>query len=283
MDFIISAIHVLPECNQILKKGLQDEWYILNDCVSINKDNRLSVKNVNRSSNKIYGKGINICAIIGANGSGKSSLLEILYRIINNISAILERGKHRKAAETLYYIDNLCAELYYLVEGNLCCISCKGDKISLTFPDDKKIEFHASITNSSLSSEVLMKDFIKYASAGLFYTIVTNYSLQAFIAQDYANEKAYILNKRELRSKEDALWLNGLFHKNDGYMTPIVLNPYRDNGVINMITEHHLTNYRLSSCFIHARNTKRQFIDNYKLNRLWYEYNSSFVIQYFVK
>ena len=133
-------------------------------------------------------------------------------------------------------------------------------------------------------TEVLMKDFIEWAKSGLFYTIVTNYSMQAFLANDFLKEPVYLLDKKNgPQAKEGASWINGLFHKNDGYTTPLVLNPYRDKGIINMVTEHRLTLYRLSSCFIHARNNDRQFIRDYYLHRLYYEYNPSFVKDKLVK
>lgn len=46
--------------------------------------------------------------------------------------------------------------------------------------------------------------------------------------------------------------MNSLFHKNDGYASPIVLNPYRNDGVIDMKTETSLTRSRLTGIMIEA-------------------------------
>src|SRR4029077_4900549 len=63
-----------------------------------------------------------------------------------------------------------------------------------------------------------------------FYTIAINFSHYAY-------------NTTSLQS--DTKWLDGLFHKNDGYQTPIVINPYRENGNIDINTENHLVRSRL--------------------------------------
>lgn len=119
MDFIITAIRICEGCEPNLKKGLKDEWYLLSNRVHVTSQNKLEIVKGYTYTNNLWGKGINISAIVGSNGSGKSSLLEILYRIINNLSAILQKGKQRKAAETLYYIKGLCADVYYIVDNQL--------------------------------------------------------------------------------------------------------------------------------------------------------------------
>jgi hypothetical protein len=68
---------------------------------------------------------------------------------------------------------------------------------------------------------VLKEDF--------FYSIVINYSQYA------------------LNSKEVGEWINPLFHKNDGYQTPIVLNPKRTEGNIDINKEKELLSRRLQS------------------------------------
>lgn len=68
--------------------------------------------------------------------------------------------------------------------------------------------------------------------------------------------------------------MNSLFHKNDGYMTPIVLNPYRDNGIFDMNKELHLTLYRLSAIMIYAKRHDRNFMEDYGLNKILYTFDT---------
>lgn len=277
-EFSLSVIHILPNCSPNLKKGLCDEFYKLNGRCEINR-NKVALREEN-SLQGFYGSRINVEAIVGVNGSGKSSLFEIIYRVINNLSCLLNRGKRRKTADDLYYVKDLYAELYYVVNGQLARISCLGDKVEFQMGQENSVTLTA-IKNGRVSSEkVLMADFVKWAKENFFYTIVTNYSLQAFNANDYKRERCLILkdtlnDAMAETQAEGHVWMDSLFHKNDGYMTPIVLNPYRDEGVFDLNKEHHLTLYRLSAILIYAQVHDRSFMEDYDLNDILYTFDSS--------
>lgn len=277
-EFSLSVIHVLPNCSPHLKKGLRDEFYKLNGRCEINR-NKVELREENPLEG-FYGSRINVEAIVGVNGSGKSSLFEIIYRVINNLSCLLNRGKRRKTADDLYYVKDLYAELYYVINGQLARISCLGDKVEFQMGKEASVTLTA-IKNGRVSSEkVLMADFVKWAKENFFYTIVTNYSLQAFNANDYKRERCLILkdtlnDAMAETQAEGHVWMDSLFHKNDGYMTPIVLNPYRDEGVFDLNKEHHLTLYRLSAILIYAQKHYRRFMEDYDLNDILYTFDSS--------
>ena len=277
-EFSLSVIHILHNCSPHLKKGLRDEFYKLNGRCEIYR-NKVELREENPLQG-FYGSRINVEAIVGVNGSGKSSLFEIIYRVINNLSCLLNRGKRRKTADDLYYVKDLYAELYYVVNGQLARISCLGDKVEFQMGKETSVTLTA-IKNGRVSSEkVLMADFVKWAKENFFYTIVTNYSLQAFNANDYKRERCLILkdtlnDAMAETQAEGHVWMDSLFHKNDGYMTPIVLNPYRDEGVFDLNKEHHLTLYRLSAILIYAQVHDRSFMEDYDLNDILYTFDSS--------
>jgi predicted ATP-binding protein involved in virulence len=60
-----------------------------------------------------------------------------------------------------------------------------------------------------------------------FYSIVLNYS------------------HHSLNAKHLGFWINTLFHKNDGYKTPAVINPMRENGKFDINHENYLAKQRL--------------------------------------
>lgn len=277
-EFSLSVIHILPNCSPNLKKGLRDEFYKLNGRCEINR-NKVALREEN-SLQGFYGSRINVEAIVGVNGSGKSSLFEIIYRVINNLSCLLNRGKRRKTADDLYYVKDLYAELYYVVNGQLARISCLGNKVEFQMGNEASVTLTAVKDGMVSSEKVLMADFVKWAKENFFYTIVTNYSLQAFNANDYKRERCLILkdvldDTMAETQAEGHVWMDSLFHKNDGYMTPIVLNPYRDEGVFDLNKEHHLTLYRLSAILIYAQVHDRPFMEDYALDDILYTFDSS--------
>ena len=277
-EFSLSVIHILPNCSPNLKKGLRDEFYKLNGRCEINR-NKVALRDRNPLEG-FYGSRINVEAIVGVNGSGKSSLFEIIYRVINNLSCLLNRGKRRKTADDLYYVKDLYAELYYVVNGQLARISCLGDKAEFQMGKEASVTLTAVKDGMVSSEKVFMADFVKWAKENFFYTIVTNYSLQAFNANDYKRERCLILkdgldDTMAETQAEGHVWMDSLFHKNDGYMTPIVLNPYRDEGVFDLNKEHHLTLYRLSAILIYAQVHDRPFMEDYALDEILYTFDSS--------
>lgn len=219
--FKIIAIRALENCDQKYLKVLEkNRFYYFEKSVTISDDlilykpeNDIHIFNSNDSSLKI-----NITAIVGKNGTGKSSLLELLFEIINNIAYT-----KRELLKTtkLKLLEKLHAELYYINNaGDLCCITV-NDKVIVVrkYELDEDNQYHVSKEQPVGFGRRELED--------LFYTIVVNYS-------------HYALNSEIIGD-----WITGIFHKNDGYQTPIVLNPMRTKGIIDANSENKLVKSRL--------------------------------------
>lgn len=277
MELNIVAVTINQSlCNPKFTKVLKEDYYLLNDRVIINSKGRIKLNPDYKDNSWYFGKNINVQAIVGPNGSGKSSLLELIYRIINNFSALVERGMKRNAAWKLLFVEGLYSDLYYVQDNHLYCISCRGEDV-LFLTDDYKERFFSANTHSyhqSRENKLLVKEMAEIANK-LHYTIVTNYSLQSLISSDYADEISLAPDAGGVYApeKEGTVWISHLYHKNDGYLTPIVLNPFRNNeGNIDMTIEYRLTVYRLSALLLFYRNRKG-FFDDYQLNDITYTFS----------
>ena len=281
MGFSINCIEIsLPDKKNILKesshlyKNLYTEKdlgkskrFFLNDYYQHLETEELKKNETNLDSDLFFDKNINIQLIVGKNGSGKSTLMDLMYGAINNFAYMFERGKKRPGAEKLYYIINLYVNIYFSIsnsnkhDGEYVLI-CKNETVQLK--KDSEIIKDFSLNANPETDSKNDNDIIQLVES-FFYTIVTNYSMQSFIYSNYSGKtKEYDFKSREtIDSKTRHYWINSIFHKNDGYTTPIVLNPYRDDGFINCKNELELSKDRLATLFIYSKQENKKLFDPY--------------------
>ncbi len=261
-------------CDYRLYKCLKSKRYFFNDFyIHDQNSDRLQV-NQNRFCIKdFFGPHINVQAIVGENGSGKSSTMELMYMMINNFSYMFERGHNdeRPGADSLYYIPGLFARLYFSLGTDVFELESKGLVLELLKNGLSVRRFVISETEESIVTEdVEIADLVE----NFFYTVVTNYSIQSFIPTNYIHD-VYYFNER---TKKDCLikaenaqydiWINSIFHKNDGYVRSIVLNPYRNNGNIDITNELNLSKDRSCALFLWANQKKTVYFEPYKYRNL---------------
>jgi predicted ATPase len=209
MEFRIIAIKPLKGCDENILKILKpNTTYFFYSGYNINKT---SIVNTSSLSSVFFKNGkpsINLSAIVGKNGSGKSSLIDLLIACINNLS-------HYFKINTQINLDilfDIKAELYFQADSYY--------KVVL----NKTMRFYRQNKTEESFIEIRSTDF---KSKDFFYSIIINYS-------------HYGLN-----AKEVGPWINKLFHKNDGYQVPIVLSPMRTDGNIDINNERALAESRL--------------------------------------
>ena len=194
---------------------------------------------------------INLNAIVGKNGDGKSSIVELVIRMINDYVAKKQKDKTGfREGNKLFLIEDINAELYFQVDTTIYKLHISDD-----IHDVKKI---AEITDAPFF-DITEQDAPSEVFASI-YTFVSNYSHYAYNIYDF--EREWNKPSKELNTeieKNNACWLFHIFHKNDGYSTPISLHPYRESGIINMNKETRLSKQRLLYLFIKSSDANNGF------------------------
>lgn len=237
--FKLLAIRPLSSCNKIFLKVLKPSmlYKFYQEFEFYNEQDELAERGNDSEIKRILAKegipqsfysagnlNINVHAIVGKNGSGKSSLIELLFAAIYTISlktGILERNASYQP------LQNLFVEIFYSIDDVIYCLRAESNvllqfKILTYVKSGSENEYRYADTR--LNEKRLLTSF--------FYTISVNYSIYG------------------LNSLQTGGWIDALFHKNDGYQTPVVINPFREDGNIDVNLELYLAKQRLLSNII---------------------------------
>ena len=192
----------------------------------------------------------------------------MLYRIVNNFGYLLFRGTIMPGAENPIFLKGIYASVKFRYGDETFELKCEDKRISLYSNEIESI-WNDEYNGENIKCEEAGNNKVTYdtginsdkediinVAKKIFFTIVTNYSIQSLNYEDY---------------EEEGPWIQKLFHKNDGYSLPIVLNPYRHEYGIDTEIEAELTNSRLSAIFLNSTEEK-PFLDGYNLNRLEYRF-----------
>lgn len=279
MSFKLLAIRPLADCNTKFLKNLEENriYKFYNDYEFKFENNDESNEVISVEYNRtipenFYGNeniSINVSAIVGKNGSGKSSLVELLYAFVFYLSR-----EHKLIKDVSIYNDNdliqfekdrykeeledfkkLNIEVFYEYNSVICRIKLFENEFSkFVYTDSKNDLNYIFQTFNNLDCSVKEQFLVDK----FFYSIVINYSL-------------YGLNTNTM-----GVYLKTIFHKNDGYQTPIVLNPMRTNGIINVNSEYYLSKSRLLASILmpidkNGINKLRELVNGKIVNEIKFE------------
>ncbi len=257
---------------EAIQKALYDtdRWFYFYKGITVSEDQQqITMTKEAKADFSLYDSKdlkISLCAVVGRNGSGKSSMVELLVRTINNLAAaLLGEGNNFSAAEHLHFIDYVYADLCFQIGNVVYILQSHGRYVSLKYYRARVNHYYIytcykvknildqnnpEATNIPLKKHREGRRILKT----LFYTMVCNYSLYGFNYRDFLSEAtpAARLNALHIKATdnditEDSVWLKGIFHKNDGYQTPIVLHPMREDGLLNVVKENLLAKERLAA------------------------------------
>ena len=269
----ILGIYLYDGDKSVIKNLQPNTWYPLYDLKNFNTEPSLTEYNEKENFYKLDESDttkISVSCIVGQNGSGKSTLLDILYRIINDFSWHIKQSNDNLPTK-IYYAYGFHARLYFEVNSKIGYI-----EIVATDKDKKHRQDCINWDNHNQIQFFGAKGFNLEKLNDFFYTIVTNYSLYSFSPEDYNYETSYFTNTED----DKEFYPSGIFNKNDAYITPIVLLPYRkENGSIITDNEKNLATQRILalSLFLY-KNYSTSLIDNKMPEKIMYSFNSSYEI-----
>ena len=257
------GIYIMGEqkgITKILKKG----WYPFGNYrkPALGKIVKVVESEQSKAAKQIYQREglpeISVNCIVGMNGSGKSTLLDIFYRMINNFAYRMLGTKGVKSTgRELSYARGVNADLFFICEGMQYKISCRDIQTTL-YKNDSGDTFSLVTIKDSEDPKSVLREF--------FYTISTNYSIYAFNEDEYVPD-GVVAN---INTSINGDWLKGLFHKNDGYFTPIVITPYRDKGNIDVDRENRLAAQRVMVLALLAKAQNNSFFIQYDPHTIEY-------------
>lgn len=370
--FKLLAIRPLGGCDEKLLKNLKEgmiykfyqdyEFYISKKGaeVKITNDNYVDYKNEKISQVKFIGKEIdlysqpdgpkiNISAVVGQNGSGKSSIIELLNLFMYKYSVLSTRYKDHRTLleEQIENNNNLCQ----IVNEEIGIKYFSGDIMKVL--DDKTIELKldnnrlqeidqlynqivgVNATHIEQNKSLKLFEDLSYTLYKLneileinieihYFTIdrlghffrqlnkfinkfnekineynsfdkkiSKNFNCELFVLKD-GQHLTLRLDKESNVAVIDKLhdfysiilnysnssynsiitgdWIKKLFHKNDGYQVPVVINPYRDNGNYSINKEFTLLKDRILKSIVHQINEQSNlsnvYIGKYKLKSI---------------
>lgn len=246
------AIRPLTGCYRHIRKCLkEDKFYFFCDHFTISNEGVITM-NADRGEQlqgfyQVSGgqTHISISAIVGKNGDGKSSIVELAMRLINNYARNVN-GLITAVNPTIQ-IEGVAAELYYLLDSSIYRLYDRRGNGVVKLHKVAVLDGNGGVNMLVQPANV---DNQNQLADQFFYTMVSNYSHYAYNIYDFRKEWAS--TEEYGKNDNDRCWLYYIFHKNDGYRTPLVLNPYRNKGNIDINNEAYLNQQRLISLFLDA-------------------------------
>jgi predicted ATP-binding protein involved in virulence len=256
--FSIIAIHVLKGTSENIRKVLKEnEWYFFKsyEVVKDNNENEIPKKNDKYSlPDDFFGKNITVSAIVGKNGSGKSTIIDIFLMIVNNLCVHLSHIQNNsEISNQLVCIEELKAELYYSIEGKLYRVSSNGNIVK--DKDGTVTDYGIELQEYNNNTKEWKNFNPTQLHSTFFYTVLMNYALRALNSDNYKNQH-----------NPEVTWNNTWLHKifkhqveTDFNQTPVIIKPEREKGNIDVNIELYETKNKLLSLFIDIEGQETTF------------------------
>ena len=233
--------------------------------------NELTIKESDDYIENFFGNNINVTAIVGKNGSGKSSVLKLIFLLLFCKNYDMEDNPiyHESIIEAIRLFTN--KELFLILwDGK------KHQKISMKFfirslVDKKDFSNIIELNPKPLNIEKVLRRTDKEIKAcTLTYDEIEKGEMKTFFIHfNYMLDTLY--------DGEQDKWIKEIYHKADSYMVPLLLEPYKNNEnkqIINLEIIEYLNNQNLLR-FYKKLSSNKNITNFFNPNRIKY-YNPMF-------
>ncbi|WP_343614050.1 hypothetical protein [Flavobacterium sp.] len=337
-NFKLIAITPLADCHESYRKKLppgQPNLFYNGYEIILSADKKEVVK-VTRPAKPVpldlyeleNGISLSISAVVGKNGSGKSTIFELFFYAIYAIYTEKYINNEKiltKESEDIKYTNRKFKEEILLLSEHLPKLKTDATSIAEFWPQilpnftefvkANKIEFKPedyttpySLVSAAIESAKLkhhgMVEYIKvleeeetgiknglavsiiYESEGIVRELLydagkfrynifdpnlkeTTLSIDEFNPEEFFYTICVNYSHHGLNSNFIGTWINKLFHKNDAYRTPVVINPMRNEGNFDINREQHLAKERLMANILHdlLHDGDDKLLDKYSVDK----------------
>lgn len=251
---MITAIEIFKETEKRHRKVLMPKLYPFVRCSLKNQEEDSSgLKNM--ALQTLYDAyqnlpEINISCIVGLNGAGKSTLMELVLKIINNFSYSVMGIGHNEKDPLLIYEADIYADLYLNLDRKQYVIQVRNLDLSwCQMIDGMRMELKTSASDMKGKAQILSK---------FFYTVYLNYGLHSF-------NKQLARSFQEIHDRiSKSQWFDKRFELTENYFIPYIIDPRRNDGIIDINRENRLARQRLTALalLLYSKN-KRSLLGGY--------------------
>lgn len=224
-------------------------------------------------------------------------------RFLSEAKDLFDKHREFKEETELEWYKNFFEDITTNLQGNSEYLKLNEDKykrirklFERTKPDnyDELINIQQRTVDSFNHIHTGLKTEIYFEINGVIYVINVNndekqvsiYPIYGLSIEEYENQKLSILQTffysiavnysiHGLNDRTIGSWINPLFHKNDGYQTPLVINPMRTHGDFKIEREEYLAKSRLLSNILlnDGKNEHRKLTDKQTATHLIFTLN----------